>query len=500
MAIKKSSKSTAPKSITMDQIKASQGVTASNPSGISRDQLAERAQSIVKNTSSSGRTSTGITKPVSSGGLSGLAGKTGPTGIKTPVTTSDSARSTYDAMRDRIAKMANNTGNYSAVYNNPLYQETSGLIKDQRKSLAERKTAEIGRITADFNQRAEGQKQTQRSETGTQSMSLARIGGFDSASGQGVLTNLQRVHESEQNALMQARQSAILQAQQAYEDKDFALAKMQMDEAKATEAMLYNRQQDFLKNTLAIRGEERADAQIEYQRMRDERQDAKAALEFSMQYGIDKPFFVVGGIGYDTSTGEKLSFEEFIARGGKEDFSNAAIITPGSLEDKAFVQKLRNDYPDAGITSQDTAEEAQAKLANSRMYRKDTYIAPVGGISGAKTSKQADVIQRARAALQAEAASSKDGKGNPDTYRNFISEYIQADGNTNDFYGAVSLDQFIAPQNRVGDLAGTSIQYQQLKNGGMTPEQQAARKAELLNKVENGTASLAELDELQSLR
>ena len=330
------------------------------------------------------------------------------------------------------------------------------------------------------------------------------MGGFDSASGQAVLTNLQRVHESEQQALMQKRDSAILQATQAYEDKDFELAKMLAQEAKDSEKLIYDRSQDFIKNTLAIRGEEREDAKIEYQKQRDERQDARTALEFSIQYGIDKPFFVVGGIGYDTSTGEKLSFEEFIARGGKEDFSNAAIITPGSLEDKAFVQKLRSSYPDAGITSDDTAEEAQAKLANSRLYRKETYIAPSGGLSGAQTSAQKDIIQRARAALQQEATASESRGGEPyaapNDYRSFMSEYIQANGNVNDFYSAVSLDQYIAPQNRVGDLAGTSIQYQQLKNGGMTQEEKNARLQELAGKIENESASLAELQEWKSLQ
>ena len=453
MAIKKSSKSTAPKSITMDQIKASQGVTASNPSGISRDQLAERAQSIVKNTSSSGRTSTGITKPVSSGGLSGLAGKTGPTGIKTPVTTSDSARSTYDAMRDRIAKMANNTGNYSAVYNNPLYQETSGLIKDQRKSLAERKTAEIGRITADFNQRAEGQKQTQRSETGTQSMSLARIGGFDSASGQAVLTNLQRVHESEQNALMQARQSAILQAKQAYEDKDFALAKMQLDEAKATEAMLYNRQQDFLRNTLAINQEERAQNQFEYGRQRDQLQDQRQAAEFAFKHNIKTPFYFIGGVGYDTSTGEALTNEEYLARGGDPNYTaNATVIEQGDELERQFVIDLANKYPDAPIDIQnDDIATARSRIAGSRIYQ-DQVRPPSSGGGDSKSALISALLSSAKSNFEAQRQESADGKVNPDTYRENKAAYISVGGTAADWFQMFPPEVYIAPENRKGDL------------------------------------------------
>ena len=429
----------------------------------------------------------------------------------TTVTTSDPARSNYSAIEEAINRVYGNTPAVPGTAMGTPQTDGQALLAARRTELQQRRDAEVERLGKEFDSAAASQKQGQKSETGSSSMGLARIGGFDSASGQAVLTNLQRVHEGEQQDLLNKRQSAIALAQNAYNDKDFDLAQLQLQDARDAEKLIYDRQKDFINLSLQIKGEQRADlnsqlqqAQFDYQKQRDDKQDAKSALEFSIEFGIDKPFFVVGGVGHDTSTGEKLSFEEYIARGGKEDFSNASIITPGSLEDKAYVKNLRNTYIDAGITSDDTAESALAKLQKSRIYRKETYIAPVGGLGGAQTSAQQNIIQQARDALQAEASASS-GRGGepyaaPNAYRDFLSKYIQANGNVNDFYSAVSLDQYIAPQNRVGDLAGTSIQYQQLKAGSMTPDQKQARKTELLNKIENGTASLAELDEYDSLK
>lgn len=427
----------------------------------------------------------------------------------TTVSTSDPARSNYSAIEQAIAKLSGNPPAVPGAPTNAPLSSNQALLEDRRSQLQKRRDAEVERLGKEFDSAKASQGQAQKSETGTSSMGLARIGGFDSASGQAVLTNLQRVHEGEQQDLLNKRQAAIAQAQNAYEDKDFELAQLQLEDAREAEKLIYDRQKDFINLSLQLKGEQRADlnsqlqqAQFEYGKQKDQRAEARSALEFAVTYGIGDPFYVVGGIGYDTSTGEKLSYEDFIARGGKPDFSNATIITPGSLEDKAFVQSLRNTYVDAGITSQDTAEEAQAKIKNSRIYRKETYIAPSGGITAGQTKNQADVIQRARAALQAEASGSQDGKANPDTYRNFMSEYIQANGNANDFYLGVSLDQYIDPKNRVGDLAGTSIQYQQQKAGSLSPADKEARLQDLLTRLEANpdSLSLAELQELQTLR
>lgn len=293
-----------------------------------------------------------------------------------PVTTSDPARDTYDAIKKKIGSMADSTLDYSNYLNNdnPMY----GLLDDQRKALSKRRSQEISRINSEYGQAQQAQVQKQSSETGTQSMGLARIGGFDSASGQAVLTNLQRVHEGEQQALMQARQSAILQAQQAYEDKDFALAKLQIDEAKAAEAMMYNRQQDYIRNTLAIRGEERADAQMqlqqtqfEYGKQRDRQQDQRQAVDFAMKHMIKTPFYFVGGIGHDTSTGEALPYEEYIARGGDPNFQrNVTIIEPGSELERQFVIDLASKYPDAPIDIlSDSVASARSKIEGSRLYQ-----------------------------------------------------------------------------------------------------------------------------------
>lgn len=391
-------------------------------------------------------------------------------------TTSDPVRQALDQLNSNITK----TSSTPISYNGQTYTDTTSLLDAQRKQLDQRRKDEVTRIEGEFDAAKVDQDTAQRKETGSSSMGLARIGGFDSASGQAVLTNLERVHVQEQQALIGKRQAAITMAQQAYEDKDFALAQTQLQEAKEAEQKIYDRQKDFLNLTLQYKSDQRADLQFEFQKTQADKADAKAALEFTLQHGIDKPFFVAGGIGYDSSTGEKLSYDDYISRGGKPDFSNAHIITPGSEEDRAFVQTLRNNYPDANISSSDTAETASAKIRNSAIYRKETYIAPPGGAAGAKTAAQSNVISSAKTALDAEASTSADGKANPTTYRDQLSKYIQAGGDANDFYKAVSLDQYIDDKNRKGDLVGTNLDYRQQTT--MSYEEKQAEVTSILDK------------------
>lgn len=384
-----------------------------------------------------------------------------PPADKPPVVTSDPARATYDAMKAKIDKMADSTGNYADVYASPLYQETAGMIKDQRATLKQRKADEISRITGEYNQASQAQVQKQKSETGTQSMGLARIGGFDSASGQAVLTNLQRVHESEQQALMQARQSAILQAQQAYEDKDFALAKLQMDEAKAAEALIYNRQQDYIRNTLAIRGEERADAQIEYGKLRDKVSDQRWAMQWANENGITGKFFLVGQTAFDTSTGEALPLAEYQARTGQQ------VGLPAEQTDFSMIQRLddareakfvkdaerkavldmQSKYVDAGILVTDSLAQAESKLNNSRIYKEQVRPPSSGG--GMSITQQRQLAATATQTL-------KDSHGggntyNPNTYMDLRNDFVATGGDPSVF------DEIHAPGLSPQDKASLGI-------------------------------------------
>ena len=374
-----------------------------------------------------------------------------------PVTTSDPARDSYASLKDQINKIANSSLDYGKYLNSsdPMF----GMLEQRREQLAQRRDAEMNRINQEFGQAQAQQKQEQKSEVGTQSMGLARMGGFDSASGQAVLTNLERVHESEQQALFQARQSALLQAQQAYEDQDFELARLQIEEAKAAEALMYNRQQDYIRNVLAIRGEERADAQMQlqqaqfaYAQQRDRIEDERFATDFALNNYIKDPFYFIGGEARDTKTGERLSYDDYIARGGKPDFSNAMVIEPGSKEARAYVFDLATKFPDAGIDPRtDDVSLAQTKIQSSRIY-KEMVRPPSSGGGSSKQAMISSLLMSAKANLDSQRSSSGDGFANPDTYRDNKTAYVSAGGTAADFFQMFPPEVYIAPENRKGDL------------------------------------------------
>jgi len=126
----------------------------------------------------------------------------------------------------------------------------------------------------------------------------------------------------------------------------------------------------------------------------------------------------------------------------------------GTKSEQEIVFDYINSYKDAGILPTDSLATAQAKLQKSKIYQDQ-----IRGPQGATTSvserillKQNDVLSQARAALEREKASSKDGAANPDTYRKFKADYIAANGNANDFFQAVPVETYIDPSNRKGDL------------------------------------------------
>lgn len=242
-------------------------------------------------------------------------GKTVAPEVKGPVTTSDPARSKYASLLDSITKLQKSS---EAALNNPY----NDLLEDRRKQLATRRKSEISGIKTSYAQESNKQQKSQQREVGTQSMGLARIGGFDSMSGQAVLTNLQRVHGEEQQALQSKKDAAILAANTAYEDKDFALAEMQIKEAKAAEQQMYDRNKDMINLELAIRGEERADAQMELQQAQRLDSLRKDAQEFNYNNSVTAPFMTIDGTTVLRSeTHEPISEEQFFAETGYTDWS-----------------------------------------------------------------------------------------------------------------------------------------------------------------------------------
>jgi len=275
----------------------SSGSSSSAPAAVSKPTTTAKTSSIAKSTAAP--KSGGAAPAATSGGMfmdgSGFDAAGNVIKAKSPVVTSEPARDAYSSLQTKIDSMAQAAPKFSTTYNGKKYDSAESLFDAQRQSLDSRRKAEISRISGDYGAAKTDLAQTQRKEVGTQSMGLARMGGFDSASGQAVLTNLSRTHINEQEVLLSKKETAILQAQQAFEDKDFALAKLQLDDAKETEKLIYDRQKDHIALTLSLKGEERANAAFEL--TKQQRLDGlrKEAEEFNYKNGVQSPFITIDG-------------------------------------------------------------------------------------------------------------------------------------------------------------------------------------------------------------
>lgn len=120
-------------------------------------------------------------------------------------------------------------------------------IRAQEDALAKRRQETEKTINAQFDATRGSLEDQQKRETGSTSAGLARAGGYlgFSGSSQGVLLNLGQSHRAEMQSLEAKRQQALNEARVAYEDKQFALAKERVNEAKKYEQESYERQQAY---------------------------------------------------------------------------------------------------------------------------------------------------------------------------------------------------------------------------------------------------------------
>lgn len=364
----------------------------------------------------------------------------------TTVSTSDPARSNYSAIEQAIAKLSGNPPAVPGMPTNSNLSESQALLAARRSELQQRRDQEIERLGKEFDSAAVSQKQGQKSETGSSSMGLARLGGFDSASGQAVLTNLQRVHEGEQQDLLNKRQAAIALAQNAYNDKDFELAQLQLQDARDAEKLIYDRQKDFINLSLQLKGEQRADLNQQYNMSRDKVADQRWAMQWANENGINAPFFLVGQTAFDSSTGEALSLEEYQTRTGqtvgapveKTDFSKIQRLDQAreakfikEAEQKA-VLNMQDKYVDAGILPTDTLAQAEAKLKNSRIYQEQVRPPSRGGGGSISAQTKAQMLGAAKQKL-ADSRGAVDQKYDPSVYLSLRQDYAAITGETASF-------------------------------------------------------------------
>lgn len=116
---------------------------------------------------------------------------------------------------------------------------------------------------------------------------------------------------------------------------------------------------------------------------REKKESENLALAFTT--GIKNKFVNKGGEMFRASDGKAYERpEDFFADAGVSSFEEAYArglvgdLSAETIADRDFVMKLRDAYPDAGVSMTDTAEEAVAKLENSAKYLKETLIEDSG--------------------------------------------------------------------------------------------------------------------------
>jgi hypothetical protein len=146
------------------------------------------------------------------------------------------------------------------------YDDNSKFLQDRIDALEEQRKQDIAQIRADFEAAAAAQAERQKKDYAGRSTSLITSGGgFLGAtqSQSGVLQNLQATFEQEKAALMAKRDAAIREAENAINEKQFALAKEKASEARSYEQEVYNRQKDFADQKLALAREARAQQEFD---------------------------------------------------------------------------------------------------------------------------------------------------------------------------------------------------------------------------------------------
>lgn len=127
-------------------------------------------------------------------------------------------------------------------------------INDYIKGLSRRYELERNSISADYEEQKKNLEKTQAREAGSTQAGILRMGGYlgESGSGTGVLLTQAEQHKNELLSLQGKKDKALLEAQNAYEDKNFEAANKAYTIAMDIEDKMYNRQQDFFKNQMTL--------------------------------------------------------------------------------------------------------------------------------------------------------------------------------------------------------------------------------------------------------
>ena len=184
------------------------------------------------------------------------------------------------SLNDRFGLGSSGDDNTDILYK--MQKEQAAQIERERAALEARRAGEVAGIEEGFGVAKTDTEFAQKREVGGTSAALAASGGYlgNTASQQGVLQNLTLVHRQEMVSLEAKKNEAIRAANNAFEDRDFELAREYLKSARELEGQVYTRQQDFFNRQLDLAGEQRAQLQ-----------ESRASIEFKnkqTQESIDR--------------------------------------------------------------------------------------------------------------------------------------------------------------------------------------------------------------------
>jgi len=168
---------------------------------------------------------------------------------------SDSARASASATGSEISNLLSR---YQGTDNSQALRDAGDAyarqIEAERAALTARRDAEVANLEKSFADTKVGTEKAQNKEFAGRSTGLITSGGYlgNTESQQGVLQNLRETHRQELSALDTKKESAILQAKNAYDDRDFQLAREKLQQAYSVEKDVAAAKENFAKKSLDI--------------------------------------------------------------------------------------------------------------------------------------------------------------------------------------------------------------------------------------------------------
>lgn len=274
-------------------------------------------------------------------------------------------------------------------------------LDDYSKYLQERVEKRTKSIEDDYAGQSSDLKDKQAREYGSFNADLTRVGGYlgTQISGVGALQNLAKTHSAQMGALEVKKQSAIQEAEDAINDKLFAVAESKAKEAKDIAKTINDMRQQFFSNSLALIQEQRQQEEHEWT-MQTQKSDRYAITVSETIKGMDDE----QAAAYLQGAAKDLGVDPNIlaASVNKIQYDEAQKIEEAVLT-------LSSKYPSAGVAPGDDWVTAQAKVRSSKEYSLDIRKSEmeIANIADSMRSRRA---ADARAASESDTSWSKDAR------------------------------------------------------------------------------------------